>query len=412
MSDRDILRDLAQRYMDVCAHDVQNERRDLWRRHNSLHFTRPLIYTRAFAWSELPESECRCEDAVMRGYEDNLRRKLYWSTLGDDSVFEPWFQMHAAIITPPGGVWGISPEWISSDVPRGARRWNPPIREESDAALLVPPHHVVDEETTARQHEALSDVIGDILPVEVSRAPAWRVWNGDISTQLAYLRGIEQMMLDMVDRPEWLHGVLAFMRDGVIRSHEEAEQAGHWSLMDHENQAATYAEELSDPAPNCTSPDGKPVTRDQLWYYCASQETTGVGPAMFDEFMLSYQIPIMAPFGLVAYGCCEDLTNKIDVLRKIPNLRRIAVAPVADVARCAERIGTDYVISYRPNPAEMVSNGFDRDHIRNVLTRDLTACRGLHVDITLKDIETVENDGTRVREWVRITREVIDEVWV
>jgi len=126
--------------------------------------------------------------------------------------------------------------------------------------------------------------------------------------------------------------------------------------------------------------------------------------------MLQYQIPIMREFGLVAYGCCEDLTHKIDVLRQIPNLRRIAISPMADVARCAEQIGTDYVFSYRPSPADMVAYGFDPQRIREILTEDLLACSACHVDITLKDVETVERDPERIRRWVGLTREVIEQV--
>jgi hypothetical protein len=127
--------------------------------------------------------------------------------------------------------------------------------------------------------------------------------------------------------------------------------------------------------------------------------------------MLQYQIPIMAEFGLVAYGCCEDLTHKIDVIKQIPNLRRIAVSPFADAARCAEQIGTEYVLSYRPSPADMVSYGFDPDRIQSILRRDLTACKQCHTDITLKDVETVQHDPTRIGKWVQITRQVIDEIW-
>ena len=94
----------------------------------------------------------------------------------------------------------------------------------------------------------------------------------------------------------------------------------------------------------------------------------------------------------------------------MPNLRRIAVAPSANVAAAADRIGTDYVISYRPNPA-MIATGFDAEYIRDGLRGDLVACSGLHMDITLKDVEKVQGDPNRVREWVKITREVIDEVW-
>ena len=127
--------------------------------------------------------------------------------------------------------------------------------------------------------------------------------------------------------------------------------------------------------------------------------------------MFQYQRPIMEHFGLVHYGCCEDLTRKIDMLRRVPNLRRIAVSPFADAARCAEQIGSDYVLSYRPSPADMVSYGFDPERIRSILGRDLTACRGCHVDVTLKDVETVQGDSGRVRNWVGLTREVIDRVW-
>lgn len=400
------MRDLAHRYIEVCALDVNRERRDLWRRHNALQPTRPLIYVRAYAWQELPECRREVVDPFLARYEEWFRSMLYRATLDDDTVFEPWVVMSAVTIMPEGGPWGLAHRWVSSDTQRGAKRWEPPIQNESDAARLAAPRHCIDEQATSERHARLTDAIGDIIPVTVDRSPAYRSWNGDISTQLAFLRGIEQMMLDMVDRPDWLHGILSFMRDGILQTHEEAEVAGDWTLCAHENQALPYAQELPDP-----SPDGSPVTRDKLWYFCASQETTGVGPAMFEEFMLRYQIPVMAPFGLSAYGCCEDLTRKIDVLRRIPNLRRIAVAPVANVPECAEQIGTDYVISYRPNPSEMVSNGFDQDHVRRVLTRDLSACRGCHVDITLKDIETVEGDPERVPRWVKIVREVIDAVW-
>ena len=100
---------------------------------------------------------------------------------------------------------------------------------------------------------------------------------------------------------------------------------------------------------------------------------------MHDEFLLQYQLPIMSRFGLVAYGCCEDLTRKIDMLRQIPNLRIIAVTPRADVGRCAEQIGTDYVISWRPNPADMVCCGFDEARIRRILREGLAAARGAPV---------------------------------
>ena len=59
----------------------------------------------------------------------------------------------------------------------------------------------------------------------------------------------------------------------------------------------------------------------------------------------------------------------------------------------------------------MVGYGFDEDRIRTILVRDLTACKDCHVDITLKDVETVGGDPNRVRDWVTLTRRVINEVF-
>ena len=405
--DAQILRQLARKYMDVCHDEAQDRRRDLWRRHNSLKRTRPLIYVRAVAWSEVREvlAECRpqCEDPFYRQHEDWLRHMLYWAGLDDDSIFEPWITQRASFFIDSPTRWGPEIRRIPSTEPGGAWKHDPPLKRLEDAKGLVRRPHEIDEERTARNASRLDDAVGDIIPVRVDRSPFFWVWGYDMSTDLGYLRGIEQLMWDMTDEPDWLHGVLSFMRDAILAQHAEAELAGDLRGSNSYNQAMPYAEELPDPGTN-----GQPASRSQIWCFSASQELTLVSPAMHDEFMLEYQLPIIEKFGLSSYGCCEDLTNKIDMLRRIPNLRRIAVAPRADVRKCAERIGTDYVFSYRPNPAEMVSCGFHPDRVRQLIRRDLDVAGDCHVDITLKDIETVERDMGRIPEWVRIVREIVD----
>lgn len=403
--DVQILRDLAERYAEVAHKEIMGQRRDLWRQHNSLVRTRPLIYVRAFAWGEVPQSMLQCQDSFYRAHENYLRQALYRDTFGDDYIIEPWITQTATCVIPLEGPWGVKVKRIPSPDPRGAWKYDPPIKELEDIERLVPPHHVIDEEASIQGVARLQEAIGDILEVNVSRAPLYRVWHGDISTDLAYLRELGQVMWDMVDHPAWLHKLLAFLRDGVLTAHQEAEAAGEWRLADHENQAMPYALELPDPVANSES-----VRRDQLWVFVAAQEMAQVSPAMHDEFMLQYQLPIMEAFGLVSYGCCEDLTHKIDMVRQIPNLRRIAVTPFADVRCCAEQIGDRYVMSWRPSPAEMVSVQFDPDHIRKTVHGALKAARanGCHIDITLKDVETVQGHPERIHEWVRIVREVTE----
>jgi len=405
--DVQILRDLAMQVRDIAAKPIQDERRDLWRKHNSLVRTRPLIYMRCFAaWPEFPESKLQCQDRFYQAHERSLRQMIVQDTLDDDFIIEPWITQRASLVTPPGGLWGVKFGRIPSTEPGGAWQFDPPLKTLDDIEKLVEPRHVVNEEATASNVERIRDAVGDIIEVNLDHAPAWTSWAGDISTHLAYLRSIGQVMWDMVENPEWLHRLCGFMSRGVLRTHDQAEAAGHWHLANSTNQAMPYAQELEDPQAN-----GEPVTRDRLWCFFAAQEMAQVSPAMHDEFILQYQLPMIRKFGLCAYGCCEDLTHKIDMLRQIPNLRRIGIVPVADVPKSAEQIGDEYVCSWRPNPSQMICCGYDPDLIRKVVTdaMDAFAVHGCHVDITLKDVQTIGHQPANLRRWVELVRSITDK---
>ena len=399
--DRAVLRDLAVEYREAAERPEMGSRRDLWRRHNSLKKTRPLVLVRggkAFQ-HEIPDiTDLRCSDPFARDIETALRKELFLASLGDDRVVEPWF-MISAVHQCRG--WGVEVQRQHAGDDLTAWKAAYPLKDLDDISALRMPDHRIDEQATAERFERVTGWIGDLLPVTVNRAPAYCGFAGDLSTSLHYLRGIENFMMDMLDNADGLHRLVAFLRDGVLRTHDQAEKVGDWCGVSHNNQAMPYAEELTDPEPGVSG-----LQRRQLWYFAAAQEFAGVGPAMHDAFLLQYQLPILSKFGLVAYGCCEDLTRKIDLLRQIPNLRRIAVTPWADVPRCAEQIGMDYVMSWRPNPTEMVCTDFRPERIRKLTREALEASRGQHIDIMLKDIQTVQHQPERLRDWVAITREI------
>ena len=401
------LRELAQRVAEIAAKPIQDERRTLWRNHNSFERTRPPIYVRAFAFDEwFDEQKLECEDALYRQYERHFHSVLFRDAIGDDFIVEPWVTLDAVYDPPPSLRWGVKVELGEKAAAGGAAAFEPELLSEEDIDKLTVPKHSIDERATSERHERLHSAIGDIIDIHVDRGPMLTVWTGDISTDLAKLRGLEQIMWDAYDRPEWLHRLLAFMRDSILKVHREAEESGDLSLANHQNQAMPYAKELQDPEANTYG-----SRRQELWGYMASQETTTFGPDMFYEFMLQYQIPILENFGLAAYGCCEDLSQKIHLLREVKNLRRIAVTPWADVERCAEAIGQDYIVSWRPNPSSMVSTGLDEDFVRSFMREHLQVFRanGSFFDITLKDVETVNHQPDNIARWVQIVKEEIDK---
>ncbi len=399
--EKTVIKKLAARYRDICGEPVQESRRQAWSALNSLKHRRPLIYVRAFAWHEMPESRPECENPFTRNLEDWLKSRIFWHSLNDDSIFEPYFIVRA-VYRCCGWGWQIMRS--VSDEPRGSFKVDYPIKDLSKIEAFRMPFHAIDEEETSSRLEMTRELLDGELPCVVDRGPAYRMWTGDISTDLGYLRGIENLMLDMMDQPEELHRLCSLLSQGILKTHEEAEAAGDWSLIDHQNQAMPYAEELARPQPDVSA------KRKDLWGYMASQEFTLVSPEQFDEFLLQYQLPILKHFGLTAYGCCEDLTRKIDKLRQIPNLRRIAVSPFANVRSCAEQIGRDYVMSYRPNPADLLGPDCLELCGKNI-RRDFGFLKESFFDITLKDIETVEYDPHRIRNWVETVRKIVEETF-
>ena len=82
-----------------------------------------------------------------------------------------------------------------------------------------------------------------------------------------------------------------------------------------------------------------------------AQIFSSVSPGMHQEFELDYAVRWYARFGLVYYGCCEPLDGKMDIIRKIPHVRKISMSPWVDEEKGAERIGRDFVFSRKPSPA-------------------------------------------------------------
>ena len=403
------LYDLASRVNDIARGECMRKRRDLWRRHNSFQGDRPLIYVRAFAVDEwFDRSTLKCEDPFLRSVEYGMRQSVWRAGLGDDYIVEPWITMNADYVMEGGHRWGVPVSLGEKPVTGGAAAFKPILTDE-DFSCLKPAPYRVDEEKTARRFDALSEALGGALPVHVSRQGPFVMWGGDISTDLAKLRGLEQIMWDVYDNPEWLHSLLAFMRDTVLESHRQAEEAGGFSLADHENQCMPYALELDDPDPETAG-----VPRKRLWRFLAAQEFTGFSPEMFWEFILQYQQPILEAFGMTAYGCCENLTGVIPYLRRIKNLRRIAVSPFADARKCAEQIGRDYILSWRPSPSLMVATGLDEDMVRHFMREHFALFRANRnvFDITLKDVETVAHQPQNIARWVAIVREEIERAFI
>ncbi len=406
-SEKEYVRDLIKKYVEYASSPQMNERRRLWSEHHSMNFSRPLIYIRAIPFGEFFDStSLKCTDPYLRSMENSLKFKEYHSRVRDDFIEEAYFTVRADVKCAPY-VWGMPCGLGKKTINGGAAAFNPSIIEEEDIEKLYTFPHEINEESTSLKYEKLAELVDNIAPVYVDRQGILcDMWQSDISTSIAKLRGLEQIMWDVYDRPEWLHKLLAFMRDKIIQNMDETEKAGDFSYLNHQNQAMPYINEL-------TPPCGERTSQNKLWGYMAAQEYTGFSADMFREFLFDYQKPILERYAYTAYGCCENLTDKIEVITTLKNLRRIAVSPFSDLKKCAEQIGNRYILSWRPNPSDMVSCGVDEEYVRKYIRNgiDIMKQNGCKYDITLKDVETVSGDENAIIRWTDIVRDEIDKIY-
>jgi hypothetical protein len=129
---------------------------------------------------------------------------------------------------------------------------------------------------------------------------------------------------------------------------------------------------------------------------------------MHKEFELDYAQSWAKRFGLVYYGCCEPLHDKIDIIRGLPNVRKISMSPWVDVEVGAQRIGGDYVFSRKPSPALLAPDTWSPAAVEADLveTREACARHGCPLEFILKDISTVRYEPQRLWEWVDVAMQV------
>ena len=401
--DRQILRRLAGRVAELAAREIEQKKKRLWTQHNDLRgLTRPLVFCDPEnGWNEIiTEDQMRCQCELARQWEHQLRKEVFWGqSMGDDRVIEPCFDI-MDVHTRTG--WGLR-EICYGGEHGGARRWDPPLKNLADVSQLRFPSITVDHAATSRQKELAENIFGDLLPIR--RRNTW-YWTLGLTWELIKLRGLENMMLDMYDNPDQLHCLMAFIRDGTMNMINFLETENLYTLNNEGDYVGSGGFGWTSQLP-AIGFDGHVHARD-LWCLSESQETVGVSPEMFEEFIFPYQLDIAKRFGYVCYGCCEVLHNRWHVIRKIANLRRVSVSPWCDRAKMAECLGDNYVYSLKPHPGLLAGQSFDANAIRADIRDAMDKDKDCRLEIIMKDNNTIRNDPSRVINWVRIVREEID----
>ena len=404
-TDRDTLRRLAGEVAEVAALPGHDEKRDLWRRLNRLEPTRPLVWINEVCWDEMgPEVRPTVADGFLRRIETRQRRVLHaWRHFPADMIVDDWIGCPIAVSDTGYGLEGQVVR-ADGDLVKSAVDYLPIIRSEADVAKIRFPEVTVDAAETERRLALLADVLGDILTVRrVGVSGTWFApWD-----RLIQWYGIEELYVDMVDRPGLVHAAIRRMVDAMLHKYEQYEALGVLELNNGNNRVGSGGLGITDELPQAGF-DPARVRMIDMWGNSAPQIFSEVSPEMHWEFALKHELRILERFGLNCYGCCEPYHKKIGLVRRIPRLRRISMSPFVDVREGAEAVAGDFIYSAKPNPAVLAANTWDPAPARADLREILDATRGTPVEIILKDIHTVRGEPHRLWEWARMAMEMVE----
>ncbi|MDR0362963.1 MAG: hypothetical protein LBJ46_09835 [Planctomycetota bacterium] len=401
--EKETLRALAGRVGEIAARPEQAAKAALWTRHNDLEPSRPVVFCDPEnGWNEIIlQKDLECTDPLARVWEMSLRKEIFWGErMGDDRVVEPCFNVPFHY---EDTHWGLQEKRIGGDR-GGSYTWDVPLRDyDADFAKLRFPEIRVDEEQSERSLALAHELFDGELTVR--RHTAWW-WTLGMTWEYVTLRGLDNFMVDFYDNPEWVHKTMAFFRDGTLAKLEYLDGNGLLSSNVGDIYVGSggfgWTRQLprGGDAPTPAHPAG-------MWGFAESQETVGVSPDMFEEFVLPYQLPILERFGLNCYGCCEPLDARWRAVKRIPRLRRVSVSAWADREMMAECLGGGYIYSWKPSPTPLSRPTLDRDAVRRAIreTLDIAARGGCHVEIIMKDNHTLGGNPDNAVEWCRIARE-------
>jgi hypothetical protein len=424
---------LVERVEEAAADPRYAQRKDMYTRHNRLEkVAKPPVCVHLHQhhhriWQELiPADTLKSQDTLERDIEIQLRQKLYkHDHIPDDEVLLPtvWLapvrlkeedqgsqaqpssssalavgvdaQSHGFGIVEGLRLWGLPFKVRRTVFPGGSYKVEPVVQAEADMALLKSPKHEVDVVATQALCDRATELVNGRLPVKLATDEL----GASPSEAMVSLMGMEAVLYGVIDRPDFIHQMMTFLTDGYISYHRAREAAGAVDAEESWGFRVHYEDLPS---------DADSSRLENSWWYVSAQSLAGISPAMFDEFLQPYHARLseaLSDSRRVYYHGCEDLTNKISIIRRLPHLRRFHVSPWTDLEESVKQLGREFVLEthvsyadtlYVHTPAEM----------RKEVERIMEIAGECVIDINLGDIETVDGRPSVLTDWARIAQEV------
>jgi hypothetical protein len=409
--EKTVLRKLGSEVARIAASPVHREKARLWTALNDMKSVRPMVWINEIPWHEMnvnDELTLQTTNPWARELEQKLRRTIYqWHHMPADMIVSDYLECPLAIHSTDFGIVEdveIARTDEKSDI--YSRRFNIQIKEPEDIDKIKMPRVTHHEKTTAVVYATMVELFKDIMPVKkVGQTHIWFTpWD-----YLIRWWGVQEMMLDLVMRPDMVNAAVQRMADAWMVELDQFIRLNVLSLDNNNTRIGSggygYVSDL--PGKNY---EPEKVRPRNMWGCSNAQIFSQISNEMHWEFALKHELRWLGKWGLTYYGCCEPLDNKLANMNKIPNLRKISVSPWANLDNIVRDAAHRYVLSVKPSPAIFAGDNWDAEHARSVLETVMNKTRGAcHLELIMKDISTVGYHPERLWAWEKIAMEVVEK---
>ena len=316
-NDVKVLRDLGRKLAEAAAMQVNAQTIDLWKRLNALKPVRPMIMLDQLPWNELNatgELTLQCQDEYLRGIENELRQRLYkFNHCRGDMVAPDYVEVRKAVRVETG--FHTEETILVSDPTNSvvSHKFQDQIPDDAALDRIPMPVVSVDNELDRKHLEMVGEVFDGILKPRLV-GPLWGgSLHGGVWDTITFLRGVEPVLYDLIERPDFTHRVITKFVTMCGRLVDQYEQLG---LFDAGNPLVHCTGAYTDELP-AKGYDGKKARAKDEWVFAMAQVFSSVSPEMHEEFEIEPIRPLVERFGLTYYGCCDPLDRKIHIVRKI-----------------------------------------------------------------------------------------------
>ncbi len=402
-----ILKKLAYEYVGIANSEKNNENIKLHKAVNDLKPIRPVVLINELPWHEMNingELSLLCNDPYLRTVEWFLRSNIYKNKyMPADMVVPPFIPVNKVVHSTGIGI-TVNEEILHTDKDNNivAHRYIDILKTEDDLQKLKNPIISYDKQETLRRYNLVGEILGDIIPVKITGSGYFGIATWD---DISRYRGVENLLTDLALRPDFMHKIVRRITDIKLSVLEQMETL---NLFDNNPYDLHCTPIHTNDLPGSHF-DGVNYTRKNIWGRGTAQIFASVSASMHDEFDIEYMKESIGQCGLSYYGCCEPLDKKIDILKKLDNLRKISITPWADVRIAAEAIQNRYVLSAKPNPASVAVPNTDKEYLQKEIKTILDACQknNCPCDIVLKDISTCRKRPENIFDWEKVVMNMV-----